>query len=76
MPKVPQFATIDPADGMTESDPGRVQNLIAGSWADADRVREDIIDPMNGQKFLLVPGHAGSFAVYCWTKKLSQIRNA
>lgn len=55
MSKVPQFATVDPAGGMTESYPGRVQNLIAGSWADADHVRDDIIDPMNGQKFLQVP---------------------
>lgn len=55
MPHVPVFATVDPVDGMTESDPGRVQNLVGGAWTDADRDRDDIIDPMNGQKFLQVP---------------------
>jgi len=55
MPHVPAFATVDPSDGMTEASPGRVQNLVAGSWVDADRNRDDIIDPMNGQKFLQVP---------------------
>jgi 1-pyrroline-5-carboxylate dehydrogenase len=55
MPHVPAFATVDPANGMTQSDPGRVRNLVAGSWTDADRIRDDIIDPMNGQKFLQVP---------------------
>ncbi len=55
MPNVPAFATVDPADGMTVSDPGRVQNLAGGTWVDADHVREDIVDPMNGQKFLMIP---------------------
>jgi 1-pyrroline-5-carboxylate dehydrogenase len=55
MPHVPVFATVDPGNGMTESDPGRVQNLVAGRWADADIIRNDIIDPMNGQRFLQVP---------------------
>ena len=55
MTHVPAFATVDPANGMTETDPGRVQNLVAGVWGDADQIRDDIIDPMNGQKFLNVP---------------------
>ena len=55
MSQVPAFATVDPAGGMTESDPGRVRNLVAGSWIDADNIRDDIIDPMNGQRFLHVP---------------------
>jgi 1-pyrroline-5-carboxylate dehydrogenase len=55
MPQVPAFATADPAHGMTEASPGHVQNLVAGSWLDADHVRNDIIDPMDGQRFLHVP---------------------
>jgi 1-pyrroline-5-carboxylate dehydrogenase len=55
MPQVPAFATADPAHGMTEASPGHVQNLVAGSWLDADHIRDDIIDPMNGQRFLHVP---------------------
>ena len=55
MTNVPAFATVDPANGMTEADPGRVQNLVGGNWLDADHVRGDIIDPMNGEKFLVVP---------------------
>lgn len=55
MTNVPAFATVDPANGMTEADPGRVQNLVGGNWLDAEHVRDDIVDPMNGQKFLEVP---------------------
>jgi len=56
MPHVPAFTTVDPADGMTGADPGRVQNLVAGSWVDAAHIRDDIVDPINGEKFLDVPG--------------------
>jgi 1-pyrroline-5-carboxylate dehydrogenase len=55
MTNVPAFATVDAAGGMTEAAPGRVQNLVGGRWVDADRIRDDIVDPMNGQKFLRVP---------------------
>lgn len=55
MTNVPAFATVDPAGSMTEAVPGHVQNLVGGHWVDADRIRDDIIDPMNGQKFLRVP---------------------
>ena len=34
MPAVPAFATVDPFDGMNANKPGRVQNLVAGAWAD------------------------------------------
>jgi len=63
MPQVPHFATVDPASGMTASNPGRVQNLVGGAWADANRYRDDIVDPMDGEKFLLVPdtGDHGPF---------------
>ena len=54
MSQVPAFATADPAHGMTEASPGHVRNLVAGSWLDADHVRDDIIDPMNSQRFLHV----------------------
>jgi 1-pyrroline-5-carboxylate dehydrogenase len=55
MPQLPSFATVDPAGGMTEADPGRVQNLVGGSWSDAEHLRDDIPDPLNGQEFLQVP---------------------
>ena len=49
------FATIDPFSGMTGDSPGVLRNLVGGGWADADRVRDDIIDPLNGERFLAVP---------------------
>jgi len=52
---VASFATVDPFDGMTGDAPGLVQNLVAGSWVSASAVRQDIVDPMNGQRFLDVP---------------------
>lgn len=55
MPGMPEFATVDPVNGMTGNAPGRVQNLLAGKWQDASRQREDILDPLNGQRFLSVP---------------------
>lgn len=55
MPGMPQFATVDPFDGMNGKSPGKVQNLLAGQWADAGHWRDDIPDPMNGEPFLKVP---------------------
>lgn len=55
MAKLPGFATVDPFEGMTGDRPGEVQNLCAGAWANADRIRDDIPDPMNGEAFLNVP---------------------
>ena len=55
MATLPVFATVDPFDGMTPDAPGRVQNLCAGSWQDAPATRDDIPDPMNGDRFLDVP---------------------
>lgn len=55
MTQLPAFATVDPVSGMTGNSPGHVRNLVAGSWADARHVRDDIVDPMNGQRFLDVP---------------------
>jgi 1-pyrroline-5-carboxylate dehydrogenase len=50
-----QFATLDPFTGMTASNPGAVQNLLAGKWMKGSVVRDDIVDPMNGDAFLQVP---------------------
>lgn len=55
MAAVPDFATVDPFDGMRSSAPGRVQNLCAGAWRDGNAYRDDIPDPMSGERFLEVP---------------------
>ena len=49
------FATVDPFAGMTGSAPGRLQNLVGGGWVDAAAYRDDIVDPLNGERFLEVP---------------------
>ncbi len=49
------FATVDPFNGMTGTAPGKVRNLAAGQWAFAEHLRDDILDPLNGQHFLEVP---------------------
>ena len=52
---LPAFATVDPFNGMTAEKPGTVCNLVAGEWCPHDVVRGDIVDPMNGARFLDVP---------------------
>ena len=49
------FATVDPFEGMTGDDPGRVQNLAGGQWQSPGTPRDDIVDPLNGERFLEVP---------------------
>jgi 1-pyrroline-5-carboxylate dehydrogenase len=49
------FATVDPYVGMTAAAPGRLQNLVGGAWVDAGAYRDDIVDPMTGERFLEVP---------------------
>ncbi|NNL54555.1 MAG: aldehyde dehydrogenase family protein [Woeseia sp.] len=51
----PEFATVDPFNRMTGKQPGRVQNLLAGQWQDSKSTRDDIVDPLNGERFLTVP---------------------
>ncbi|MGI9205566.1 MAG: aldehyde dehydrogenase family protein [Woeseiaceae bacterium] len=55
MPGIPEFATVDPYDGMTGKNPGVLQNLAAWEWTDAGGAYEDIVDPMNGEVFLKIP---------------------
>ncbi|MEM9209726.1 MAG: aldehyde dehydrogenase family protein, partial [Pseudomonadota bacterium] len=55
MSAVPDFATVDPFDGMNSAAPGKVQNLAAGQWADSEQYRSDLPDPMTGDDFLKVP---------------------
>ena len=55
MPKLPDFATVDPFDGMTGADPGVVRNLVGATWQKCDPCRNDIVDPMTGQEFLKIP---------------------
>lgn len=53
--KVPAFATVDPFDGMTGSEPGVLQNLVGGAWVSVSDVNKNIVDPMNGEPFLDIP---------------------
>ena len=55
MTQVPDFATVDPFEGMTATEPGIVRNLLAGEWQDSTKIRDDIPDPLNGEAFLTVP---------------------
>jgi 1-pyrroline-5-carboxylate dehydrogenase len=49
------FATIDPFDGMTPVSPGLAMNLVGGKWVAEQAIREDIPDPMTGDRFIDVP---------------------
>lgn len=53
--RISAFATVDPFDGMTDEHPGDVQNLVGGAWVSEQDIRPDIVDPMNGRRFLNVP---------------------
>lgn len=55
MPKIPDFATVDPFDGMSADNPGIVANLAGGAWQKPDLCRDDIVDPMSGHPFLQIP---------------------
>ena len=55
MSQVPEFATVDPWNGMTADIPGPVQNLAGGRWFGDTRLRSDILDPLHGGLFLSVP---------------------
>jgi 1-pyrroline-5-carboxylate dehydrogenase len=55
MSYIPEFATVDPYNGMTGSEPGLVRNLVSGNWTESEQFRTDIPDPMNGELFLNVP---------------------
>lgn len=54
MSLIPEFATVDPFEGMTASSPGQVLNLVGGQWREGDVARTDIVDPLNGERFLAV----------------------
>lgn len=51
----PDFATLDPFDGMTGASQGTVRNLLAGEWIAESEAHEDIVDPLHGEPFLRVP---------------------
>ena len=53
--KVAAFATVDPFEGMTGKNPGRAANLAGGNWVSVEQLRDDIVDPMNGERFLEIP---------------------
>ena len=50
--KLAAFATVDPFAGMNEKSPGLAQNLAGGQWVSGAGLRDDIVDPMNGRRFL------------------------
>jgi len=52
---ISDFATVDPVRGMTGRNPGRCLNLAQGEWSSVATWREDIVDPLNGDRFLEVP---------------------
>ena len=49
------FATVDPFDGMNAKAPGQLANLVNGRWSTGELFRDDIPDPMSGERFLEVP---------------------
>jgi len=53
--KISTFATIDPFNGMTASSPGLAKNLVDGRWVTEQQIRQDIPDPMSGERFIDVP---------------------
>jgi 1-pyrroline-5-carboxylate dehydrogenase len=63
MSRVPEFATVDPFDGMTAADPGILQNLVGGKWVNGDGSYDDLIDPMSGEIFVREP-HTSDFSPY------------
>jgi len=63
MSRIPEFATVDPFDGMTAANPGILQNLVGGQWVDGDGGYDDLIDPMNGETFIREP-HTNDFSAY------------
>lgn len=54
-----KFATLDPYEGMTSRNKGKVKNLCNGKWLVPTKLRTDIVDPMNGDAFLDVPDTTG-----------------
>ena len=55
MSRVPEFATVDPYNDMTTANPGILQNLVEGQGVEDDGDYRDLIDPMNGDVFVLGP---------------------
>lgn len=76
MSTLPQFATVDPFNGMNAARPGVVQNLCGGQWTNAPEVRSDIVDPMNGKPIPERPGYARPCAIYRRSQIVPEIRHA
>ena len=55
MPRIPEFATVDPFDGMTAAAPAMLENLAGGQWAGSKGDYYDLIDPMTGDVFVKEP---------------------
>lgn len=52
---IKHYATVDPFDGMSSDSPGQAMNLVDGRWVTVKHIRQDIPDPMTGDRFLDVP---------------------
>jgi len=48
------WATVDP-DTMSGANPAKVQNLLAGQWETDASQLHPMVDPLNGETFLLLP---------------------
>lgn len=56
MSRVPEFATVDPFDGMTAASPAVLQDLVGGRWVDGGGEYTEHPDPMTGTAFIREPG--------------------
>jgi 1-pyrroline-5-carboxylate dehydrogenase len=55
MHNLKKFSSVDPINGMTQAKPGKACNLVDGVWVTTNSTRSDIVDPLNGEQFLLIP---------------------
>ncbi|KAL3918516.1 MAG: hypothetical protein SGPRY_005988 [Prymnesium sp.] len=54
---LPSWATVDPS-GMSAARPAIGKNLVGGQWSDTS-TQHTVIDPLNGEEFMLVPDTRG-----------------
>ena len=69
MHNLKKFSSVDPINGMTQAKPGKACNLVDGVWVTTNSTRSDIVDPLNGEQFLLIPDTTD------YTKFVEDIKN-
>jgi 1-pyrroline-5-carboxylate dehydrogenase len=57
------FATVDPVE-VSCSHPGQMYNLVQGKWQGTSKWAE-LLDPLNGEKFIRVPDTSNSESQVC-----------